>query len=78
MEIIEKVAPYIITGIISVFISIHKSNKECKQQLSVIEQKNKNEIDRLIKENQFNIENLKEKHRLDLEKKELEHKHQTE
>lgn len=77
LNIIKELLPYIVSIIASV-IAYFQAKKKLTQELEIVKTNNEHEIDKLIKEHKINIEDLKEKHRLEMEAKEKEYLHEKE
>lgn len=77
MNIIELIAPIvlsIISGILSYVAATSKANKDLIQ----LREQNKLEIEKLMNQHKMDLEAQKQKHQMEVEKMELEHKHKLE
>lgn len=71
---IPAVATAFITGMVSYFVA----RKNAAAQIKVVEEQNKHDLDKLMKQHEIDIDNLKEAHRLEMQAKEQDHKNALE
>lgn len=68
-NILKEIAPYAVSIVASIITYI-QTRKKLSQELEIVKTNNEHEIEKLIKQHNINIEDLKEKHRLEMELKE--------
>ncbi|MCM1253794.1 MAG: hypothetical protein NC321_13320 [Clostridium sp.] len=66
--------PAIITGIVTYMTA----RKNARTQIISLEESNKHEIEKLMRQHEVDIESLKEKYQLEAERSEQEHRHKVE
>lgn len=76
-EIIKEILPYVVT-IIASLITYFQAKKKLTQELEIVKTNNQHEIEKLIQQHKINIEDIKEKYKLEMAAKEKEYSHEKE
>ena len=66
--------PAIVTG----FVTYLVAHKNASEQIRVVEEQNKHDLERLMEQHKIDIDSLNKQHQQELEKMDLEHKHKWE
>ena len=77
LNIIKELLPYVVSVTASI-VTYFQAKKKLTQELEIVKNDNKHEIEKLMQQHKINIEDLKEKHRLEMEAKDKEYQHEKE